>query len=930
MQNRVLHIRTILIVVCLACSIIPINSSQALSKNSNLVVEILNSKHIYSSSDTVSITVRTTGQTINSQYEIEWILFEGYSQNGTFIDSGTISWTANTVVNQNEIDLSQFYSGELKYTLILMVFEDGVATDESEVKFIVFRDTIQEQIGEFIIFGDSLSDQGNSYASFGTPQSPPYYSGRFSNGPIWAEKVSSSYGKTITAGNGAGSGTNRAFGGAQTGNGMSFLILPNVGEQINRYLNNVNSNFNSDDLVFLFAGGNDFIFGAADPNITLQNVLNHANTIADSGAENFVVVNLPPIEKTPTYSSNTPTDIIQAGNKVNFYNSQLSIEMSALANQRNLSISVIDIHTMFNEIYYNGTFAGITNVVDEACGFNTGSCNSNDVVSNPDEFLFWDYVHPTRVIHDALAELMLQELGIQDTDGDSIGDTDDLCIWTPTDELANGDGCSPSQLDDDQDGVKNGNDLCPNTVINNTVDLNGCADYQKDTDNDGIYDDIDQCPDTSTGFLVDQQGCADYQKDSDSDSINDDIDMCPNTLFGYIVDQFGCADYQRDTDADTITDEADDCPGTLQIYAADENGCADYQKDTDEDSITDDMDKCPETALDLIVNTDGCAQYQLDTDSDSITNNIDICPQTEPNFQVDERGCADYEKDTDLDGINDDKDICPLTLEEYDVDLFGCADYQKDTDNDGFTDDLDACPMTIGSKEGCPLISITTYLPEDQTIVLKSSTVEYRFYVSCESGCAMDVYAYPSFLADTELEPYLIKGDMVNETIEFEMEFSQYNVQTLNLEIFAKSGLAKTKVENTVYFVDKLVEIPEDVPEEDEDDGLGGVFESGKEFVADSDAVVVLLNVGLILAIIFVLVLLVRTPKNDVVIRNESEMLKTSNFEIDDSQSLFNEENIEFEDSSNTLVDFPPNEFHHIEQQSKNELDIDWIEELID
>ena len=43
----------------------------------------------------------------------------------------------------------------------------------------------------FWTIGDSLSDPGNLYAATGgaQPQSPPYYEGRFSNGPVWAETV---------------------------------------------------------------------------------------------------------------------------------------------------------------------------------------------------------------------------------------------------------------------------------------------------------------------------------------------------------------------------------------------------------------------------------------------------------------------------------------------------------------------------------------------------------------------------------------------------------------------------------------------------------------------------------------------------------------------------------------------------------------------
>lgn len=46
-----------------------------------------------------------------------------------------------------------------------------------------------------IIFGDSLSDTGNLYRYmwYKLPLSPPYYYGRFSNGPLWIEHLYDSY-----------------------------------------------------------------------------------------------------------------------------------------------------------------------------------------------------------------------------------------------------------------------------------------------------------------------------------------------------------------------------------------------------------------------------------------------------------------------------------------------------------------------------------------------------------------------------------------------------------------------------------------------------------------------------------------------------------------------------------------------------------------
>ena len=113
---------------------------------------------------------------------------------------------------------------------------------------------------------------------------------------------------------------------------------------------------------------------------------------------------------------------------------------------------------------------------------------------------------------------------IADSDNDGIPDDLDICPNTPSEEIADSEGCSISQKDDDEDGINNGTDKCPGTPSGEEVDEFGCSELQNDLDQDGIINDEDQCPGTDEGLEVDENGCARIQLDEDLDGVPDTVD----------------------------------------------------------------------------------------------------------------------------------------------------------------------------------------------------------------------------------------------------------------------------------------------------------------------------------------------------------------------------------------------------------------------
>src|SRR6516165_6857452 len=96
--------------------------------------------------------------------------------------------------------------------------------------FLWARAAHADPISAIVVFGDSLSDVGNTYIAAGIPPAP-YYQGHYSNGPIWIEQLASKLGIAAPTPSLLG-GTDYAFGGAETGTGMSPKGVPNMLTQV--------------------------------------------------------------------------------------------------------------------------------------------------------------------------------------------------------------------------------------------------------------------------------------------------------------------------------------------------------------------------------------------------------------------------------------------------------------------------------------------------------------------------------------------------------------------------------------------------------------------------------------------------------------------------------------------------------------------------
>jgi phospholipase/lecithinase/hemolysin len=256
--------------------------------------------------------------------------------------------------------------------------------------------------------GDSLSDTGNFYeASGGTYPPAPYFDGRICNGPVWNEYLAGNLGMELDP------DRQFALGGSMTGNlnynsNPPLFILPGFEQQVDGMLAwNGRKKVDPRALYTVWVGANDF-FGwlgsGTDPNVMIQQGV--ANTIAGiadlaaGGARYFVVINLPDLGKTPTALG------LGAGGPLSFlcasYNNLLEQQLDLLDDDRRLRIVRVDAFALINDMVSNPAAYGFTNVTQQAL--------KGLPAADPDEYLFWDGVHPTTAAHEAVADEVLAQL----------------------------------------------------------------------------------------------------------------------------------------------------------------------------------------------------------------------------------------------------------------------------------------------------------------------------------------------------------------------------------------------------------------------------------------------------------------------------------------------------------------------------------------
>ncbi len=246
---------------------------------------------------------------------------------------------------------------------------------------------------EFVVFGDSLSDNGNLFASNGGtfPASPPYFEGRFSNGPVWAEVLADQLGFDSST------FQDFAVGAATTQQVLDNQVTPFV----------AGGGVDATGLYALWAGPDDFLeleIGG-DPQVLIDeavaNISSSIAALAGAGAENIVVGNMPNLGSTPLAISGGFPIVVAATALSNSFNSALDTELALLESNLGIDLLLLDAFAFGEQQIAGSPGNGLTNV-------DTAFLDATPLGPlDPDEFLFFDDVHPTAEAHRRLADFAM-------------------------------------------------------------------------------------------------------------------------------------------------------------------------------------------------------------------------------------------------------------------------------------------------------------------------------------------------------------------------------------------------------------------------------------------------------------------------------------------------------------------------------------------
>jgi len=319
---------------------------------------------------------------------------------------------------------------------------------------------------KMIVFGDSLSDNGNFFYHVSDkhiPETPPYFQGRFSNGPVWVEllaqrlqldtnstKQFQDYALALTWAADAG----------PDGSGGLFSLSYQVADQ---YLKEEKPQPDAikNNLFVIWIGSNDYLQEHprdSDPNHSaemettkaINDIRDNIKLLIDHGAHHFLLLNLPNLGLTPSAIGGGETLSKRLTLLSSMHNQKQEKMLNALhVAYPDVEFIQFDLSWYFADLLKNPAKYDINNVSDpcDPAGYGKASpppvaapmyvtingqpydlqqyiatrgSHMNlltteeksclDDTQKQRKYLFWDYIHPTAIAHQWIAEFVYNAL----------------------------------------------------------------------------------------------------------------------------------------------------------------------------------------------------------------------------------------------------------------------------------------------------------------------------------------------------------------------------------------------------------------------------------------------------------------------------------------------------------------------------------------
>lgn len=242
------------------------------------------------------------------------------------------------------------------------------------------------------VYGDSHSDNGNLYRLLRIP-GPPYWNGRWSNGPVAVEGLAATLHVPLVddAWAGATTGVGNIVDGG-TANKLGNKSLPGMTTTFNATKYSFSPVTLRTALFVVWGGGNDFGtdgYTTAVADNAVANLVAIATGLQRLGARSILVVGMRDEGLDPEYVAQGPEFAAWVTYLSNYFNQKLVAGLPG-------AVTYYDTYGLEHKMVSDPGAYGLTDVTDPC--YNNGS-----VCGTPDQYLFWDGVHMTAHIHSILA-----------------------------------------------------------------------------------------------------------------------------------------------------------------------------------------------------------------------------------------------------------------------------------------------------------------------------------------------------------------------------------------------------------------------------------------------------------------------------------------------------------------------------------------------